>query len=296
VCFTPDAAADAAALLRCMECGVRAHRACYGAWSHSPADGGEGATAGGVTCDACLRGARRPACRLCSLRGGALKPMALGGWAHPACALWVPGAGFDSGGSGEGGEGGGAGRARVSFDAGRVPKAHWGRLCELCFVSDGVVVACAQRGCKSGFHALCALEAGAHMPRAGAAGGGRPAGAARCGKHRPDARAREGATDLVSGLLAAAGHPQPEPAAGAGGAREPAGAPLYCEPLYCVCRRPYAEGAFMLECEACGEWFHGACVGVAEELADALDAWQCAGCARASGPRGHAEPEPEGIQ
>jgi hypothetical protein len=33
--------------------------------------------------------------------------------------------------------------------------------------------------------------------------------------------------------------------------------------LYCLCRRPYL-GEFMIMCDDCTEWFHGACVNVAE--------------------------------
>ena len=32
------------------------------------------------------------------------------------------------------------------------------------------------------------------------------------------------------------------------------------EPLYCVCRQPYRAADFMIECDACADWFHGACV------------------------------------
>lgn len=29
------------------------------------------------------------------------------------------------------------------------------------------------------------------------------------------------------------------------------------ESLYCVCRRPYQEEEFMIECDVCNDWFHG---------------------------------------
>ena len=58
---------------------------------------------------------------------------------------------------------------------------------------------------------------------------------------------------------------------------------------YCFCRGP-SDGAFMLGCNdgsACGdEWFHGRCVGVAENDDKATDEFVCAKCkaARASEP------------
>ncbi len=29
------------------------------------------------------------------------------------------------------------------------------------------------------------------------------------------------------------------------------------EGLYCLCRRPYQESEFMIECDVCKDWFHG---------------------------------------
>ncbi|OBZ89472.1 hypothetical protein A0J61_02469 [Choanephora cucurbitarum] len=34
------------------------------------------------------------------------------------------------------------------------------------------------------------------------------------------------------------------------------------DPQYCVCRRGYDGKEFMIECDQCKEWFHGACVGL----------------------------------
>ena len=27
--------------------------------------------------------------------------------------------------------------------------------------------------------------------------------------------------------------------------------------VYCICRKPYDENEFMIECEICKDWFHG---------------------------------------
>jgi hypothetical protein len=45
---------------------------------------------------------------------------------------------------------------------------------------------------------------------------------------------------------------------------------------YCLCRRPY-EG-FMIGCDDCDEWFHGACIGVSETRADKVDKYVCIRC------------------
>ena len=29
------------------------------------------------------------------------------------------------------------------------------------------------------------------------------------------------------------------------------------EELYCVCRKPYQDNEFMIQCDACKDWFHG---------------------------------------
>lgn len=45
---------------------------------------------------------------------------------------------------------------------------------------------------------------------------------------------------------------------------------------YCVCRQPY-EG-FMIGCDGCEEWYHGACVGITEEQAQKFDKYVCVRC------------------
>ena len=29
------------------------------------------------------------------------------------------------------------------------------------------------------------------------------------------------------------------------------------EKLYCICRKPYDDSIFMIECDVCEDWFHG---------------------------------------
>ena len=45
---------------------------------------------------------------------------------------------------------------------------------------------------------------------------------------------------------------------------------------YCICRRPY-EG-FMIGCDECEEWYHGACIGLTEAQADKLEKFVCIRC------------------
>lgn len=48
--------------------------------------------------------------------------------------------------------------------------------------------------------------------------------------------------------------------------------------IYCVCRRGYTEGEFMIECDICDEWYHGECVGITPELAETLRTYECPRC------------------
>ena len=45
---------------------------------------------------------------------------------------------------------------------------------------------------------------------------------------------------------------------------------------YCICRQPY--DGFMIGCDGCDEWYHGACIGVSESQADRYDKFKCIRC------------------
>lgn len=45
---------------------------------------------------------------------------------------------------------------------------------------------------------------------------------------------------------------------------------------YCLCRQPY-EG-FMIGCDGCEEWYHGACIGISQEQAQKFDKYVCVRC------------------
>ncbi|KYO38899.1 histone lysine demethylase PHF8 isoform X1 [Alligator mississippiensis] len=55
-------------------------------------------------------------------------------------------------------------------------------------------------------------------------------------------------------------------------------------PVYCLCRLPYDVTRFMIECDACQDWFHGSCVGVEEDMAAEIDLYHCPNCQVLHGP------------
>uniref|UniRef100_A0A2C9LBX7 PHD-type domain-containing protein n=1 Tax=Biomphalaria glabrata TaxID=6526 RepID=A0A2C9LBX7_BIOGL len=56
------------------------------------------------------------------------------------------------------------------------------------------------------------------------------------------------------------------------------------DPVYCLCRMPYDETRFMIECDVCKDWFHGGCVGVQEHQAADIEIYHCPSCALKHGP------------
>ncbi|KAL4226132.1 Lsd1/2 complex PHD finger containing protein Phf2 [Mactra antiquata] len=54
--------------------------------------------------------------------------------------------------------------------------------------------------------------------------------------------------------------------------------------LYCICRQPYNENEFMIECEVCTDWFHGSCVGILEHQAPDIETYHCPKCQVTHGP------------
>jgi hypothetical protein len=45
---------------------------------------------------------------------------------------------------------------------------------------------------------------------------------------------------------------------------------------YCICRNPY--GGFMLGCDSCDEWYHGACLNLTEHQAEKAEKYYCVRC------------------
>uniref|UniRef100_W5N9M6 Lysine-specific demethylase PHF2 n=1 Tax=Lepisosteus oculatus TaxID=7918 RepID=W5N9M6_LEPOC len=54
-------------------------------------------------------------------------------------------------------------------------------------------------------------------------------------------------------------------------------------PVYCICRLPYDVTRFMIECDACKDWFHGSCVDVEEDEAPDIDIYHCPNCEKTHG-------------
>ncbi|XP_077458339.1 lysine-specific demethylase phf2 isoform X2 [Stigmatopora argus] len=54
-------------------------------------------------------------------------------------------------------------------------------------------------------------------------------------------------------------------------------------PVYCICRLPYDVTQFMIECDACKDWFHGSCVGVDEDDAPDINIYHCPNCEKTHG-------------
>ncbi|KAJ3021756.1 PHD finger protein 3 [Thoreauomyces humboldtii] len=47
--------------------------------------------------------------------------------------------------------------------------------------------------------------------------------------------------------------------------------------VYCLCRQP-DSGKFMISCDNCEEWFHGACVGLTKKVGEKLNTFVCPPC------------------
>ena len=52
---------------------------------------------------------------------------------------------------------------------------------------------------------------------------------------------------------------------------------------HCICEGP-VRMSLMLSCDACGKWFHGACIQVSEAEAETLPIWLCSSCSGSSNP------------
>jgi len=45
------------------------------------------------------------------------------------------------------------------------------------------------------------------------------------------------------------------------------------EELFCFCRKPYQEGEFMICCDNCDIWYHGACVNLTESAGSLIESY-----------------------
>lgn len=77
-------------IIFCDACGISVHLWCYGQTSEGEAFGTKSVDSISFVCDHCRHStAEEPAkCILCPRRGGLIRPLKKGGWAHPACVLY----------------------------------------------------------------------------------------------------------------------------------------------------------------------------------------------------------------
>lgn len=47
--------------------------------------------------------------------------------------------------------------------------------------------------------------------------------------------------------------------------------------VYCFCRKQW-QGRFMIQCETCNEWYHGACINITPTDALDIDEYKCSEC------------------
>ncbi|KAJ3344915.1 PHD finger protein 3 [Entophlyctis luteolus] len=52
------------------------------------------------------------------------------------------------------------------------------------------------------------------------------------------------------------------------------------ERVYCICR-DIDNGKFMIQCDSCKDWYHGACVNITERMGQSLSSYDCPYCVQA---------------
>lgn len=53
---------------------------------------------------------------------------------------------------------------------------------------------------------------------------------------------------------------------------------------YCVCELPYNPDAYMLQCEACEDWFHPQCIGYTQAQVEPIKSFACPECQQVCSP------------
>ncbi|KMT11027.1 hypothetical protein BVRB_5g112470 [Beta vulgaris subsp. vulgaris] len=128
--------------LQCDKCRMMVHARCYG----------EESVDGRLwLCNLCRVGAPEstPACRLCPVVGGAMKPTTDGHWAHLACAIWIPETCLAD-----------IKRMEPIDGLSRIHKDRWKLLCSICHVPYGACIQCSNSTCRVAYHPLCARVSG----------------------------------------------------------------------------------------------------------------------------------------
>jgi hypothetical protein len=143
VCFS-SAPENGNSIIQCSGCTLSCHQSCYGVHELSQR--------GSKTwrCRLCEHSVGPVDCDLCPRTGGLLKPTTAGGWAHVACALWIPETHI---------------KDPVAMEpiVAKVTKQRQNLKCSVCGLRDrGGCVQCDEK-CYVAFHPLCAFFAGQKM-------------------------------------------------------------------------------------------------------------------------------------
>lgn len=128
--------------LQCDKCRMMVHARCYG----------EESVDGRLwLCQLCRVGAPEstPACRLCPVVGGAMKPTTDGHWAHLACAIWIPETCLSD-----------IKKMEPIDGLSRINKDRWKLVCSICHIPYGACIQCSNSTCRVAYHPLCARVSG----------------------------------------------------------------------------------------------------------------------------------------
>lgn len=127
----------------CDACDLCVHQACYGIVT---------VPAGSWLCAPCARGySAKPACALCPLEDGALKPDADADlWAHVTCALWIPEVTIGT-----------PELMEPLQNLHKIPTWRRRLTCSVCGCEgQGACIQCSFENCKAAYHVTCAQKAG----------------------------------------------------------------------------------------------------------------------------------------
>ncbi|XP_006813368.2 lysine-specific demethylase 4C [Saccoglossus kowalevskii] len=135
-------------ILVCFTCSVAVHASCYGEFEILDREHWQ--------CRRCARNAWEATCKLCCLRGGALKPTTDNNWVHMVCSIAIPDVSFVNV------------SHREPVDISRIRPARLRLKCGYCYPivkqpHIGVCIQCSLGKCVSSFHVTCAYAAGVTM-------------------------------------------------------------------------------------------------------------------------------------
>jgi hypothetical protein len=152
-----------------------------------------------------------------------------------------------------------------------IEKHSFGKLCCLCNDSSGCTIQCTRKGCGQSWHPLCGLESGWHMKIS--VENDKELAFSRttlCSKHfstskiLPETSGNE--VDLQKEARPPCGQMDTEYTGDSKGSD------------LCSCLVPWDGVEFMIQCDLCEIWYHGACVGIQETDISKMDTFVCSRC------------------